>query len=266
MRPDLPPIHEIWVYLAGSPLFALLLTLGAYAIGLFCYERSRRNPLANPVLLALLVVALGLYLADMPYARYFEGAQFVHFLLGTATVSLAIPIYKGWSSLRGRFGVLLLALAAGGVCSIAVAVGVLALFHADAALVRAMFAKSVTAPIAMGVAERIGASPTLTAVFAVTTGILGAVLEVKPAEPATAPAAPAAAAWLLPGHAPLLPCALELQAPPAAARQSPPTGWRGNRGTRHAGRCRPFRYRPPVPPPARLRGNGAGHAPGRSGP
>src|SRR5450830_1539805 len=138
MRPDLPPIHDIWVYLAGSPLFALLLTLGAYAFGLFCYERSRRNPLANPVLLALLVVALGLYLADMPYARYFEGAQFVHFLLGTATVSLAIPIYKGWSSLRGRFGVLLLALAAGGVCSIAVAVGVLSLFQADAALVRAV--------------------------------------------------------------------------------------------------------------------------------
>lgn len=176
MRPDLPPIHEIWVYLAGSPLFALLLTLGAYAFGLFCYERSRRNPLANPVLLALLVVALGLYLAEMPYARYFEGAQFVHFLLGTATVSLAIPIYKSWASLRGRFGVLLLALAAGGMCSIAVAVGVLTLFHADATLMRAMFAKSVTAPIAMGMAERIGASPTLTAVFAVSTGILGAVL------------------------------------------------------------------------------------------
>ena len=51
----------------------------------------------------------------------------------------------------------LLALAAGGVCSIAVAVGVLSLLHADAALVRAMFAKSVTAPIAMGIAERIGA-------------------------------------------------------------------------------------------------------------
>ena len=69
MRPELPPIHEIWVYLAGSPLFALVLTLGAYALGLAAYERSRRNPLANPVLIAVVLVAAALSLADMPYAR-----------------------------------------------------------------------------------------------------------------------------------------------------------------------------------------------------
>jgi putative effector of murein hydrolase len=114
MRPELPPIHEIWVYLAGSPLFALVLTLGAYALGLAVYERTQRNPLANPVLIAVVLVAAGLVLAGMPYQRYFEGAQFVHFLLGTATVSLAIPIYKGWASVKGRLGALTLAMAAGG--------------------------------------------------------------------------------------------------------------------------------------------------------
>jgi hypothetical protein len=46
MQADLPPIQEIWVYLAGSPLFALVLTLGAYALGLAVYERTHRNPLA----------------------------------------------------------------------------------------------------------------------------------------------------------------------------------------------------------------------------
>lgn len=176
MRPDLPPIQEIWVYLAGSPLFALVLTLGAYALGLAAYERTHRNPLANPVLIAVVLVAAGLAVVDMPYRRYFEGAQFVHFLLGTATVSLAIPIYKGWSSVKGRLGALTLAVVAGGVTSIAVAVGTLRALGADEALVKAMWAKSVTAPIAMGIAERIQASPTLTAIFAVSTGVLGAVL------------------------------------------------------------------------------------------
>ena len=176
MRPDLPPIQEIWVYLAGSPLFALVLTLGAYALGLAAYERTHRNPLANPVLIAVVLVAAGLAVVDMPYRRYFEGAQFVHFLLGTATVSLAIPIYKGWSSVKGRLGALTLAMVAGGVTSIAVAVGTLRALGADEALVKAMWAKSVTAPIAMGIAERIQASPTLTAIFAVSTGVLGAVL------------------------------------------------------------------------------------------
>ena len=176
MRPDLPPIQEIWVYLAGSPLFALVLTLGAYALGLAAYERTHRNPLANPVLIAVVLVAAGLAVVDMPYRRYFDGAQFVHFMLGTATVSLAIPIYKGWSSVKGRLGALTLAMVAGGVTSIAVAVGTLRALGADEVLVKAVWAKSVTAPIAMGIAERIQASPTLTAIFAVSTGVLGAVL------------------------------------------------------------------------------------------
>lgn len=176
MPPELPPIHEIWVYLAGSPLLALTVTLGAYALGTTIYERTNRHPLANPVLIAVAIVSLVLLALDMPYDTYFEGAQFVHFLLGTATVSLAIPIYKGWSSLKGRMGVLLLALTAGGVVSVGAAVGVLTVAGADPAIAQGMVAKSVTAPIAMGIAERIHASPTLTAVFAVSTGILGAML------------------------------------------------------------------------------------------
>jgi putative effector of murein hydrolase len=169
-------IHEIWVYLSGSPLLALILTLGAYHAGVLAYERAGRSPLANPVLIAVTIIAAIIVAIDMPYAKYFEGAQFVHFLLGTATVALAVPIYEGLGALRGRIVPLFVALLAGGAVSIASAVGIAALLHADPAIVGALWAKSVTAPIAMGVAERIHVSPTLTAVFAVTTGILGAVL------------------------------------------------------------------------------------------
>ena len=173
---QLPPISDIWVYLSGSPLLALVLTLSAYLLGLTLYERSQRNPLANPVLIAVVVVTLSISVLDMPYAKYFEGAQFVHFLLGTATVSLAIPIYKGFASLKGRMGLLLLSLLAGGITSVLTAVGMARWLGVDESLVRGLVAKSVTAPIAMGIAERVQASPTLTAIFAVSTGILGAVL------------------------------------------------------------------------------------------
>jgi putative effector of murein hydrolase len=176
MNPQLPAIHEIWVYLSGSPLLALILTLSAYQAGVMIYERADRNPLANPVAIAIAIVAAVITAIDMPYAKYFEGAQFVHFLLGTATVALAVPIYKGLDALRGRIFPLLAALLAGGATSIVSAVGIAKLLGADAAIVGGFYAKSVTAPIAMGVAERINVSPTLTAVFAVTTGILGAVL------------------------------------------------------------------------------------------
>ena len=176
MRPELPAIHEIWVYLSGSPLLALILTLAAYQAGVMIYERTQLNPLANPVLIAVTLIALTLAALDMPYATYFEGAQFVHFLLGTATVSLAVPIYRGLPSLRGRMLPVLAALVGGGVTSIVSAVLLARVLGADETIVGGMVAKSLTAPIAMGVAERIGASPTLTAVFTVTTGILGAAL------------------------------------------------------------------------------------------
>lgn len=169
-------IHEIWVYLSGSPLLALVLTLAAYQAGLVAYERAGRNPLANPVAIAVLLVAFAITVIDMPYEKYFEGAQFVHFLLGTATVALAVPIHQGMSGLKGRVIPLGTALLAGGATSIASAVGIAKLLGADAAIIGGLYAKSVTAPIAMGVAERMQVSPTLTAVFAVTTGILGAVL------------------------------------------------------------------------------------------
>ena len=176
MSPQLPAIHEIWVYLSGSPLLALILTLSAYQAGVMIYERFDRNPLANPVMIAIAIVATVITLIGMPYAKYFEGAQFVHFLLGTATVALAVPIYKGLEAMRGRILPLLAALLAGGATSIVSAVGIARLLGADSAIIGGFYAKSVTAPIAMGIAERINVSPTLTAVFAVTTGILGAIL------------------------------------------------------------------------------------------
>ena len=176
MNPNNLQIAEIWVYLSGSPLFALILTLTAYQIGSFLYQKTDKYPLANPVAIAVILVAVVLYLVDMPYQKYFEGAQFVHFLLGTATVSLAVPIYRGIAVLKTRLIPLMIALLCGGIVSIVSAVGIATLMGADSAIIGAFYPKSVTAPIAMGVAERLGVSPTLTAVFAVVTGILGAML------------------------------------------------------------------------------------------
>jgi putative effector of murein hydrolase len=141
-------IVEIWVYLSGSPLFALFITLAAYQIGLSIYKNSKQNPIANPVAIAILIVATTIQLIEMPYSTYFEGAQFIHFLLGSATVSLAIPIYRGLHSLKGRSIPLVFSLATGGLVSILSAVGIATLLGADSSITGAMYPKSVTAPIA----------------------------------------------------------------------------------------------------------------------
>src|SRR5487761_2527980 len=111
-------IVEIWVYLSGSPLLALFITLAAFQVGLFVYQKSKQSPLANPVAIAVILVATFIQVIDMPYATYFQGAQFIHFLLGSATVSLAIPIYRGLGSLKKRFFPLFVSLLAGGGASI----------------------------------------------------------------------------------------------------------------------------------------------------
>jgi putative effector of murein hydrolase len=168
------PITEIWVYLSGSPLFALVLTLSAYHIAVLIYEQCNKNPLANPVGIAVVLVSAAIHLAEMPYKTYFEGARFVHFLLGTATVALAVPIFNGYVAFKRHWPALLVALICGALTSIASAMVIAKVLGADDTIVASLMMKSVTAPIAMGIAERLGASPTLTAVFAVITGILGA--------------------------------------------------------------------------------------------
>jgi putative effector of murein hydrolase len=87
-------LRDIWVYLAASPLLALTLTLAAYQMGFWIYRKGRLNPLLNPVLIAVVVLVAILIVTDTSYATYFEGAQFVHFLLGPATVALALPLYR----------------------------------------------------------------------------------------------------------------------------------------------------------------------------
>ncbi|MBA3597097.1 MAG: LrgB family protein [Methylibium sp.] len=172
----LEPLSEVWVYLAATPLFGLTLTLGTYVIAEHVSARSGRHPLANPVLWSVLAIIAVLWATGTPYRRYFEGAQFVHFLLGTATVALAVPLARLWPELRQRAGTLLTALLLGASTSIVAALGLAWMLGASPVMMASLLPKSVTAPIAMGIAERIGGSATLAAVFTVTTGIVGALV------------------------------------------------------------------------------------------
>lgn len=170
-----PALGEIWVYLAATPLLGLTLTLLAYQGALWLYRRANQHPLLNPVMLAVIMLVLILALTGTPYQTYFDGAKFVHFLLGPATVALAIPLHAQWGRLRSMLLPLLISLTAGSLTAALSAVGIAALLGASRESVMSLAPKSVTMPIAMGVAERLGGLPSLTAVLVMSTGILGAV-------------------------------------------------------------------------------------------
>lgn len=167
---------EIWSYLAREPLVWLTLTLIAYTAGDAVFQRSGRMPLANPVLLAVILLAALLLATGTPYAVYFEGAQFVHFLLGPATVALAVPLWAQRARLRRAILPVAAALAAGSVTAVVSALFIARVLGADAPTLAALAAKSTTAPVAIGIAERLGGSPTLAAVLVLLTGITGALV------------------------------------------------------------------------------------------
>jgi len=166
---------EIWVYLSASPLLWLTLTLLTYQGAFLLYQRCGAHPLANPVLVSVAVLVGLLTLTGTPYRTYFDGAQFVHFLLGPATVALAIPLYAQFGRLKRMLLPLLTALVIGSFTAALSALAVAALLGADRATQMSLAPKSVTTPIAMGIAERIGGLPSLTAVLVIATGILGAI-------------------------------------------------------------------------------------------
>ena len=166
---------ELWVYLSATPLFGLTATLAVYVLAAAVYERLGRAPLANPVLWSVAVLALLISITRTPYPAYFSGAQFIHFLLGPAVVALAWPLWQRRAELRSRALPLLLAGLAGGLAAAGSAVGLGWLLGLEAPLLASLAPKSVTAPVAMGLASQLGGIAAVAAVFAVLTGLIGAV-------------------------------------------------------------------------------------------
>ncbi|MBT9245677.1 LrgB family protein [Gemmobacter fulvus] len=166
---------EIWSYLAEGPLLWLTATLLAYALGDAAFRASGRKPYVNAVLIAVLLLASLLWLTGTPYATYFEGAQFVHFLLGPATVALALPLWDNLGHVRRAALPLLAALLAGSLTAVGSALAIASALGIEGEVLASLAPKSATAPVALGISAQLGGSPTLTAVLVILTGIIGAI-------------------------------------------------------------------------------------------
>jgi putative effector of murein hydrolase len=167
---------ELWVYLSATPLFGLTATLGVYVVFAAIYERSGQLPWLNPVLWSIVALGAGLWLSGVSYPQYFSGAQFIHFLLGPAVVALALPLWQRRAELKRQFSRVLLAGLLGGMASALSAYALALMLGLPSDLAWSLIPKSVTAPVAMGLAESIGGIPELAAIFAVLSGLIGALL------------------------------------------------------------------------------------------
>ena len=169
-------LFRIWVFLASSPLLWLTVTVLAYLGALWLHARSGGNSLVNPVLVSVAALVCVLLATGTPYPTYFDGAKFVHFLIGPATVALAVPLYTQFERLKQMWLPIGVALLVGSATAIASAIALGRLLGASTQSLLSLAPKSSTLPIAMAVAERIGGLPPLTAMAVAATGIGGAII------------------------------------------------------------------------------------------
>lgn len=161
-------------FFLSNPLTWLILTLSAYKIGVYIYEKAGKHSFLQPIVIAYVIMLPILIVTKIPYEKYFESVNILHMLLGPATVALALPLYKNLTYIRAYFVPIVVTLFVGGIFTIVSAVFILWLFDAQVLTMLSMSTKSVTAPITIITAKDIGAIPSLAVGFVVITGLLGA--------------------------------------------------------------------------------------------
>lgn len=168
--------HSLWTTLGPTPLLWLTVTLGAYLCGQAIQRLCGGAAWASPVLIGIILVVCVLMASGTRYEVYFGGAQFIHFLLGPATVVLGVPLANNLGQVRRCLTGMGLALIAGSITSLVTGVVLVKALGGSVVLAMSMAPKGVTTPIAMAVAEQVGGLPTLTATLAILGGIVAAVL------------------------------------------------------------------------------------------
>ncbi|MFW7341311.1 LrgB family protein [Pollutimonas sp. H1-120] len=166
----------IWAHLADSPLFWLCFTLLAYLLAVTIHQRAGGHPLLLPVLTAVIAVVAFLAATGTPYPVYARHTWFLQFLIGPATVALAIPLYGQLGRLKRMLLPVAVALLAGCATAVVSAVGIAWALGASFATQASVAPKSATMPIAMEVAGLNGGLPSLTTIAVAITGIAGAIM------------------------------------------------------------------------------------------
>jgi predicted murein hydrolase (TIGR00659 family) len=162
--------------MAPDTTLCLAVTIGAYAGGVSLQRLARGHPLVNPTLIGILGVAAVLPLLGIEYAKYFAGAQPIHWLLGPAVVALAVPLHRHFALVRARAQCLLAALVTGSLFAVGSTLVIgwsLGLSYPE---LMSVAPKSTTAAVSMEIARQIGGVPAITAVLTILAGITGAVI------------------------------------------------------------------------------------------
>lgn len=162
--------------LKATPALWMVVTLAIYMVASWLNVKARKTPFLHPVLVSLSIIIAILLSLDTSYDTYMEGGRYIHVLLGPAVVALAIPLYKNLDTVRRLFLPLVLGAGFGAVLAAISAIGVGLWFGLDEQLLLSLAPKSVTSPIAIAIAERMGGFSSLAAGLVLITGAIGCLM------------------------------------------------------------------------------------------
>ena len=162
-------------FLESISLFPIVLTLGAYQLGLWL-RKKWNNPLCNPLLIAVILVIGVLLATGYSTDRYIQSTQVISWLLTPATVCLALPLYEQLKQLKKSLPAILTGIAAGTVTSLAVVFGLCKLWGLDRAVTVSLLPKSITTAMGMVLSGQNGGIESLTTAVIIITGILGSLI------------------------------------------------------------------------------------------
>ncbi len=158
-----------------SPYFGVVLSIFMYQVGILI-SRKIQNPIANPLLIAVILIIAFLKLFDIPMEAFSKGGDLINLFLAPATAALAVPIYKNLQILKANLKPILAGTIVGSFASMAVIFGLCKLFGLDNTLTASLLSKSVTTPIAMGVTEQLGGIVPIGIAAVIFTGITGSII------------------------------------------------------------------------------------------
>ena len=166
----------LWEHFQNFPVLWLVVTLIVFMLASWVNTKAGKSPFLHPVLVSLSIIIVVLELSDTDYPTYMQGGQFLHLLLGPAVVALAVPLYDNRSLIRRMLLPLLLGSACGAVVAAVSAVAIGYWFGLQNEILLTLAPKSVTSPIAIAIAEKIGGFPSLAAGLVLITGAMGCLI------------------------------------------------------------------------------------------
>lgn len=169
-------LTTLWVYLSASPVLSIMVTIAGFLVASRINKLAGGSAFFHPVIVAIALIVAFLTFIGTSYQQYFEGAQFIHFLLGPATVALAVPLYDHLERVKQMFWPLMVACISGILTAALSTIAIVMAMGGSRETVLSLTPKSVTSPIAMGIAEKIGGYPSLTAGLVLVTGAIGCVI------------------------------------------------------------------------------------------